>query len=100
MGIGPATIKSKSELVQPSKRIGYLYNVEPSGLFPREQAHSSRAVGPMGGTCVSVGCLTQSPVAKNRGNRAGEAPFFSHPAAREAATGALLRRPIQTPEEH
>ena len=41
MGIGPATIKSKSELVQPSKRIGYLYNVEPSGLFPKEQAHSS-----------------------------------------------------------
>ena len=38
MGIGPATIKSKSELVQPSKRIGYLYNVEPSGLFPKEQA--------------------------------------------------------------
>ena len=38
MGIGPATIKSKSELVQPSNRIGYLYNVEPRGLFPTEQA--------------------------------------------------------------
>ena len=48
MGIGPATIKSKSELVQPSKRIGYLYNVEPSRLFPMEQAHSSSAVGPLG----------------------------------------------------
>jgi hypothetical protein len=48
MGIGPATIKSKSELVQPSKRIGYLYNVEPSGLFPKEQAHSSRAAGRLG----------------------------------------------------
>ena len=48
MGIGPATIKSKSKLVQPSTRIGYLYNVEPSGLFPKEQADSSSAVGGLG----------------------------------------------------
>ena len=45
MGIGPATIKSKSEPVQPSKRFGDLYNVEPSGLFPKEQVHSSVAAG-------------------------------------------------------
>ena len=40
MGIGPATIKSKSELVQPSKRFGYLYNVVIRALFPKEHAHS------------------------------------------------------------
>ena len=90
MGIGPATIKSKSELVQPSKRIGYLYNVGPGGLFPKEQAHSSSAAG------RSVASRNLR-VAKNRGNRAGEAPFFFHPAAREAATGALLRRPNPDP---
>lgn len=57
MGIGPATIKSKSKLVQASTRIGYLYNVEPSGLFPKEQAHSSRAAGRLGGTRVPVDLL-------------------------------------------
>ena len=101
MGIGPATIKSKSELVQPSKRIGYLYNVEPSGLFPKEQAHSSKAAGRLGVTCVPSICLTQScarPVAKNCGNRAGEAPLFCHHAAREAASRRPAAAPrIQTP---
>ena len=43
MGIGPATIKSKSEAVQAIKWIGYLYNVEPKGLFPKEQGYSSGA---------------------------------------------------------
>jgi hypothetical protein len=88
MGIGPATIKSKSELVQPSKRIGYLYNVEPSGLFPKEQAHSSRAAGCLG--ALRSGDLLNAIVCppgrkKNSGNRAGEAPLFCHHAAHEAA---------------
>ena len=66
MGIGPATIKSKSELVQPSKRIGYLYNVEPGGLFPTEQAHSSSpGVSP---TCIDfVDTLAHSRTAENCG---------------------------------
>ena len=59
MGIGPATIKSKSELVQPSKRIGYLYNVEPGGLFPTEQAHSSSPrVSP---TCIDLLIHSRTP---------------------------------------
>ena len=48
MGIGPATIKSKSKLLQPSKRFGYLYNVEPGWLFPTEQGHSSGAADVLG----------------------------------------------------
>ena len=51
MGIGPATIKSKSELVQPSKRIGYLYNAGPGGLFPKDQAHSWSAPDGWGHLC-------------------------------------------------
>jgi len=63
MGIGPATIKSKSELVQPSKRIGYLYNVEPGGLFPTEQALFEPRVSP---TCIDLLIHSRTPAPQKK----------------------------------
>ena len=87
LGIGPATIKSKSEPVQPSKWFGDLYNVVPGSLFPREHAHffPEVAVGSRP-ACLREPCWRKrrSPVTLHGSKPAPVGAATSHPGGTPA----------------